>query len=313
MKNLAGYILLYLKGIAMGGADVVPGVSGGTIAFITGIYQKLLTSIKNIDLEALQLLKEFDIKALWEHINGTFLVVLFGGIATSVLSLAKLITFLLENFPIQVLAFFFGLIIISALIILREIKKWDFGVIIAILVGTAIAYFITATTPAETPDAPWFMFIAGAVAICAMILPGISGSFILLLFGKYEYVMSAIKDFRIADLIFLAMGCVVGILSFARLVNWLFNKFHNLTIGLLAGFMIGSLNKVWPWKETIETYIDRHGEIKPLYQINVLPNQFLEKSGSEPFFLEAIGFAAFGFLLVLGIDRLAAYISPKES
>lgn len=312
MKNLVSYVLLFFKGIAMGSADVVPGVSGGTIAFITGIYEELLNAIKSIDLKALTLLKKFEIKALWQHVNGNFLVVLFAGIATSVLSLAKLITYFLENYPIQVWSFFFGLIIISALIILREIKKWSFGVVLAMLLGVAIAYFITATTPAETPDSPWFMFIAGAVAICAMILPGISGSFILLLFGKYEYVISALKDFRIADLIFLALGCVVGILSFARLVSWLFNKFHNLTVGLLSGFMIGSLNKVWPWKDTLETYVDRHGEIKPLFQVNILPTDYLNKTGGEPFFLEAIAFAAFGFLLVLGIDRLAAYLSPEK-
>lgn len=312
MNKALGYVLLYLKGLAMGGADVVPGVSGGTIAFISGIYEELLDSIKSFDLEAIKLLKGFEIKALWKHINGTFLITLFAGIATSLLSLATLINYLLNNYPIQVWSFFFGLIVVSALIILREIKKWNFGVIVAILIGVAIAYFITATTPAETPEAPWFLFIAGAVAICAMILPGISGSFILLLFGKYEYVISAIKDLRIADLIFLALGCVVGLLSFARLVSWLFQKFHNLTVGLLSGFMIGSLNKVWPWKNTIETYIDRHGEVKPLYQVNILPTEYLAKSGAEPYFLEALVFAALGFLLVLGIDRLAAYLSPKK-
>jgi len=312
MNKAVAYIMLYLKGIAMGGADVVPGVSGGTIAFITGIYEKLLNSIKSFDIEALKFLKSFEIKALWEHVNGTFLVVLFAGIATSVLSLANIITYLLNNHPIQVWAFFFGLIVISALIILREIKKWSFGVVLSMIAGIAIAYFITATSPAETPDEPWFMFIAGAVAICAMILPGISGSFILLLFGKYEYVISALKDFRIADLIFLALGCAVGLLSFARLVSWLFKKFHNLTVGLLSGFMIGSLNKVWPWKDTLETYIDRHGEIKPLFQVNILPTEYLERTGGEPFFLEAIAFAAFGFLLVLGIDRLAAYLSSEK-
>lgn len=309
MNRFVDYILLYLKGIAMGSADVVPGVSGGTIAFITGIYEKLLQSIKNCDLQAFNYLKKLEIKALWEHINGTFLVVLLAGIATSVLSLAKVITHLLETQPIQVWSFFFGLIVISALIILREVKQWSFGVIIAILAGIAVAYYITSSTPAETPDEPWFLFIAGAVAICAMILPGISGSFILLLFGKYEYVLTALKEFRIADLAFFILGCIVGILSFARLVSWLFNKYHNITVGVLSGFMIGSLNKVWPWKNTIETYVDRHGEIKPLFPVNVLPNDYLAKTGGEPYFIEAIGFAALGFLLVLGIDRLAAYLS----
>lgn len=308
MTDIKKIILLYLKGIAMGSADVVPGVSGGTIAFITGIYERLLDAIRSINLEALQLLRQFKLKELWQHIDGTFLVVLFAGIGTSVLSLAKVITHLLSEYPIQVWSFFFGLIVISALIILREIKKWSPGVFVAIVVGIVTAYFITSATPAETPEASWFMFIAGAVAICAMILPGISGSFILLMFGKYEYVLTALKEFRLGDIAFFALGCIVGILSFARLVGWLFKKFHNITVGVLSGFMIGSLNKVWPWKEAIQTYIDRHNEVKPLVEVNVLPTEYLAKTGLEPFFLQAMLFAAGGFLLVLGIDRLAAYL-----
>lgn len=312
MKGLKDYLLLYLKGVAMGSADVVPGVSGGTIAFITGIYETLLKSIRSVDLKALGYLKKFDLKALWNHINGSFLVTLLAGIATSVLTLAKVITHLLATYPIPVWSFFFGLIVISALIILREIKKWSFGVLAAIILGTAIAYLITAATPAETPESAWFLFIAGAVAICAMILPGISGAFILLIFGKYEFILSAIKEFRIFDILMFGLGCIVGLLSFARLVSWLFNKYHNITVGILSGFMIGSLNKVWPWKEAIETYIDRHGEIKPLIEANVLPNEYFAKTGAEPFFLEAILFAAAGFLIVLAIDRIAALLNPQK-
>lgn len=293
----------------MGGADVVPGVSGGTIAFITGIYEKLLSSIKSVDLQALNYLKKFQIKALWEHINGTFLVVLFAGIVTSFLSLSKVITYLLDTYPIQLWSFFFGLIIISALMVLREIKKWDVGVFIAIILGAVIAYLITGAVPTETNDSPWFLFIVGAVAICAMILPGISGSFIVLLFGKYEFMMAALKDRSIGDILIFMAGCVVGILSFARVISWLFKKYHNLTIGVLSGFMIGALNKVWPWKETIETYMDRHGVEKPLYEMNVLPNDYLVKTGIEPHFIEAIGFAAAGFFIVLFIERLAAWLT----
>lgn len=312
MQKFVDYLLLYLKGIGMGSADVVPGVSGGTIAFITGIYEQLLDSIRSVDATALGYLRKFKIKDLWEHVNGTFLMVLFAGIATSVISLAKIITHLLSENPIQVWSFFFGLIVISALIILREIKQWNFGVIIAIVAGIAAAYFITSSTPAETPEAKWFLFIAGAVAICAMILPGISGAFILLLFGKYEYVLTAVKELKIVDILIFGLGCIVGLLSFARLVSWLFNKFHNLTVGVLSGFMIGSLYKVWPWKKALETYFDRHGEIKPLYEVNILPNNYLAETGNEPFFIEAIGFAAGGFLLVLAIDRLAAYLRPQQ-
>ncbi|OEK06731.1 DUF368 domain-containing protein [Roseivirga misakiensis] len=309
MSRLVSYFVLFLKGIAMGGADVVPGVSGGTIAFITGIYEKLLDSIKSVDLTALNLLKKFEIKALWEHINGTFLLVLFAGIVTSFLSLSKLITFLLENYPIQLWSFFFGLIVISALMVLREIKQWNVGVFIAIFIGAVIAYVITSAVPSETPDSPWFLFIVGAVAICAMILPGISGSFIVLLFGKYEYMMSALKERSIVDILIFMAGCLVGILSFARVISWLFKKYHNITIGVLSGFMIGALNKVWPWKETIETYTDRHGEIKPLYEVNILPNEYLAKTGIEPHFIEAIGFAAAGFFIVLFIERLGTWLT----
>lgn len=296
----------------MGSADVVPGVSGGTIAFITGIYENLLNAIRSVDLQALQYLKKFQIKALWKHVNGNFLLPLLAGIATSVLTLAKVITHLLAEHPIQVWSFFFGLIVISALIILREIKQWNIGVFVAIALGIAAAYFITSATPAETPEASWFLFIAGAVAICAMILPGISGAFILLIFGKYEFILSAVKEFRIVDIAIFGLGCIVGLLSFARLVGWLFNKYHNITVGVLSGFMIGSLNKVWPWKEAIETYIDRHGDLKPLVEANVLPNQYFAKTGAEPFFLEAILFAAAGFLIVLAMDRVAAALNPKK-
>jgi putative membrane protein len=312
MKGIKDYFLLYLKGVAMGSADVVPGVSGGTIAFITGIYETLLKAIRSVDLQALNYLKKFQIKELWNHVNGSFLITLLAGIATSVLTLAKVITHLLSTYPIQVWSFFFGLIVISALIILREIKHWSLGVFVAIVIGTIAAYFITAATPAETPDAPWFLVIAGAVAICAMILPGISGAFILLIFGKYEFILAAIKEFRIVDILMFGLGCIIGLLSFARVVSWLFAKYHNITVGVLSGFMIGSLNKVWPWKEAIETYVDRHNEIKPLVEANVLPNEYLAKTGAEPFFLEAILFAAAGFLIVLAMDRIAALLNPKK-
>ncbi len=312
MENLKKYFLIYLKGIGMGGADVVPGVSGGTIAFITGIYETLLNSINSINLEALNYLKQFQIKALWKHVNGNFLTALLLGIATSVVTLAKVITGLLADYPIQVWSFFFGLIIISALIVLKEIKHWNVGVFLGIIVGATLAYFITAFSPAETPEASWFLFIAGAVAICAMILPGISGSFILLLFGKYEYVLTAIKELKIMDLLFFALGCIVGILSFSRLVSWLFKKYHQLTIAVLSGFMLGSLNKVWPWKEALKTYVDRHGDVKPLVEANVMPNEYLAKTGLEPYFLQAVLFAAGGLLLVFAIDRIASLLKAED-
>ncbi len=304
MTRLKDYILLLLKGIAMGGADVVPGVSGGTIAFITGIYEELLNSIKSVDLEALKLLSAFKWKAFWEKINGRFLVTLIAGIALSLLTLSKLIGFLLANYPIQLWSFFFGLVIISSILVAREIKEWKIIMVLALIIGVVVAFLITEFTPAETPESWWFIFISGAIAICAMILPGISGSFILLILGKYTFVINAVNERNIPIILIFGFGCIVGILSFSRLLSWLLNKFHNLMVAFLSGFMIGSLNKIWPWKETIQTYVDRHGVVKPLVQENILPTAY-QALGNEPFVLQAILFGALGIGLVVFIEKLA--------
>lgn len=291
----------------MGGADVVPGVSGGTVAFITGIYQELLDSIKSINGDAFNLIKQGYFKDFWKHINGTFLLVLLSGVFTSLLSLAKLITYLLANYPIQVWSFFFGLIIISAVLVLKEITKWNASVILFALLGTGIAYYVTIASPAETPTDLWFIFIAGAVAICAMILPGISGSFILLLFGKYEYILQTIKDLNITVIAVFALGCATGLLSFVRLISWLLDRYYNMAVALLAGFMIGSLNKIWPWKNVLEYRIDRHGIQKAVLEESVWPTTYMEITGQDPQVLSAILFMAFGILLVVGIEKAASY------
>ena len=304
MNRLKDYILLFLKGVGMGGADVVPGVSGGTIAFITGIYEELLNSIKSIDLEALKLLFGLKIKDFWEKVNGWFLLTLFAGILISLLTLSKLIGFWLANYPIQLWSFFFGLIIISSILVAREIKKWKAVMVLALVVGTIVAFLITKFSPAETPESAWFVFISGAIAICAMILPGISGSFILLILGKYSFIINALNERDIPIIIVFALGCVVGLLSFSRLLSWLLQKFHHLMVAFLSGFMIGSLNKIWPWKETIETYVDRHGGVKPLVQENIWPTDY-QALGNEPFVLQAILFGALGIGLVVLIEKLA--------
>lgn len=304
MNRLQDYILLFLKGLGMGGADVVPGVSGGTIAFITGIYEVLLNSIRSIDLEAIKLLTSLNFKAFWRKINGKFLLTLFAGILLSIVTLSKLIAFLLENYPIQLWSFFFGLVIISSILVAREIKDWKALTVVALIVGTIVAYFITKFTPAETPESLWFIFLSGSVAICAMILPGISGSFILLILGKYEFIINALNEKEIIIIAVFGAGCLVGLLSFARLLSWLLRKYHNIMVAFLSGFMIGSLNKIWPWKETIQTYIDRHGAIKPLIERNVLPTEF-QTSGNDPFLLQALLFGALGVGVVVLIEKLA--------
>lgn len=289
----------------MGAADVVPGVSGGTIAFISGIYEKLIESIKSVNGEAIKLLLKFKIADLWKHVNGNFLLVLFLGIGTAVISLAKLLNYILETHPVLVWSFFFGLIVASAIYVAKTMKKKGIPQIIGGILGIAAAVIITSTTPAETTTAPWFIFLSGSIAICAMILPGISGSFILLLLGKYEYILGAISEFKISVILIFAAGAGVGIIAFSNVLSWLLKKYHDITIAVLAGFMIGSLNKVWPWKKTVETFVDRHGEIQPLIQKNVLPQTYTELSGNDNFLLYASLLAILGFSLIFIIEKIA--------
>lgn len=299
--------MLVLKGCAMGAADVVPGVSGGTIAFITGIYEELINSIKSIDLQALKLLLTFKLAEFWKKINGTFLLSVGGGIAISIFSLAKLMTWLLENHPIYIWSFFFGLIIISSVLVAKEIKKWDIFTIISLLAGAAAAYTITVMSPASTPNTWWFIILSGAIAICAMILPGISGAFILLLLGKYTYILTAVSNLDVGTILLFVVGAAAGIISFSHLLSWLLKNYHTLTVALLTGFMVGSLNKVWPWKHTLETYIDTHGVEQVLIETNVSPGKFAEITGSDPLIWQAIVMCVAGILLIGGIE----YIGKK--
>lgn len=298
-------ILLVLKGMAMGAADVVPGVSGGTIAFITGIYEELLASIKSVNTSSIRVLFKEGLKAFWLKINGTFLVTLFIGIGISVVSLAKILEQLLNNYPELIWSFFFGLIVASAIYVSKQVGKWDIGVVVALILGVVAAYFITVITPAETTNAWWFLVLSGAIAICAMILPGISGSFILLLLGKYAFVLSAVSSFDVQVIALVGIGAVIGLLSFANVLSWLLKKFYNQTIAVLSGFMIGSLNKVWPWKQTVETFIDRHGDVKPLLQKNVWATDYFELTGNEPYFIYAIILAGVGFSIIFVVEGVA--------
>lgn len=297
--------LLSLKGIAMGAADVVPGVSGGTIAFISGIYEELIESINNVNLAALGVLRKEGLKTFWKHINGTFFVFLFLGIGTSILTLAKAVTYLLETHPVLIWSFFFGLIIASVWLIGKTIEKWNAGTIAALILGGGIAYYITTIQSVANIDASWFILLSGALAICAMILPGISGAFILLLLGSYDKVLAAIteRDFLIIGLF--ALGCAIGLLSFARVLKWLFHKFKMITIASLTGFMIGSLNKVWPWKETISYRTNSHGEEVPFIQNNVLPGDF----AGDNQLMFAVICMLIGLSLIIVLERF----SPKES
>ncbi len=303
------YPLITLKGIAMGAADVVPGVSGGTIAFITGIYDELLKSIKSINITAIKLLFTGKFKQFMDHINGYFLFSLLLGIGISVLSLAKLMVWLLTNHPIQIWSFFFGLIIASTVLVAVTVKEWNWKTILSSLIGAGIAYYITIASPTTTPDAYWFIFLSGAIAICAMILPGISGSFILLLLGKYTFIMNAISEIKLDIIFIFIVGAGIGIIAFSHFLTWLLNKYNNITIALLTGFMVGSLNKVWPWKETLESYIDSHGVEQAITERSILPTTFEQISGTDAHLIEAILYCILGLAIVGGIEYIAKKIA----
>lgn len=255
MGKLSEYILTAVKGACMGAADVIPGVSGGTIAFIMGIYDKFVASLAAINAEAVKLFFTGKFKEFWRHINGGFLLSLVVGIGVSVISLATVMQTLLSDFPIQTWAFFFGLIVASSIFILRGISGWSLREILFLIGGVVLGVVICTLSPTQTPDALWFIFLSGAIAICAMILPGISGSFILLILGKYQYILGAVSDLVagqnvVGNLLIIgvfAIGAVVGILSFSKFLHWLLSRWHKQALIILAGFIIGSLVKIWPW------------------------------------------------------------------
>ncbi|MBO4741690.1 MAG: DUF368 domain-containing protein [Bacteroidales bacterium] len=293
------WILLFFKGMAMGASDVVPGVSGGTIAFITGIYERLIHAIKSINFANLKLFFKGQFKEFWQNIDGWFLVCVVAGIGVSFLSLAKLITMLLNAYPQYVWSFFFGLILASTIFVGRDVK-WNWKTILAFILFAVLSFFITSpeNSPLAENDSYWYIFLCGAVAICAMILPGISGSFILVLLGQYTFMLTALTELQIAVILVFAAGALIGIVSFSHVLNWLFTHFKQITLAALTGFMFGSLNKIWPWKETLETFIDRHGEVKPLIQSNILP-----QINSE-FWLSIIMIIA-GLALIFVIELIA--------
>jgi len=303
MKHFFG---IFLRGLAMGAADVVPGVSGGTIAFITGIYSELLHSLSRFNLQLIATLKNQGIKAAWQHINGNFLLSLGLGIIVSILSLARIIINLLESQPLLVWSFFFGLILASSIFVLRQMRGWGLGGILLLLVGIALAVAIGQLRPAEVVASNYYIFMAGAIAICAMILPGISGSFILLLLGVYSHVIGAVKALDVTTLLLFGSGCAIGLLTFVRILTWLLDHYHQRVIALLAGFIAGSLYLVWPWKEVLSVYTDSHGIEKPLTQANVLPAKFELLTGQSSELFACIALMLIGLLVVFALEKFGA-------
>ncbi len=314
-RNFQQYVIICLKGIAMGAADVVPGVSGGTIAFISGIYEELIETIHKLDFGFFKIWRKESLFKAWKQYNLGFLVVLMLGIFTSILSLAKLITWLLANHPILVWSFFFGLIIASIVYIAKQITRWNWLSILAILIAAALSYFITIIEPMGSPDSTWFLFFAGFIAIIAMILPGISGSFILLLLGAYEAVIGTITQFiegitamdwtlfseAFIKLMVFALGAILGLKAFSRVLNWMFKHHKNTILAVLTGFMIGALNKIWPWKEVLKYRTNHSGEEVPFLEKSILPSQYVD----NPQLLYAILFIVLGFLTIFVLERVA--------
>ena len=300
MNNLKKYLMVTLKGACMGAADVIPGVSGGTIAFIMGIYDEFVGSIASINAEAMKLLFKGQFKAFWKHINGTFLVSIVLGIGISVVLLAGLMQTLLTVYPIQTWAFFFGLIVASSIFILRGISGWKLREVLCLILGGVLGVTVCTLSPTQTPDALWFIFLSGAIAICAMILPGISGSFILLILGKYQYIMAAISGLVAGEnfsqnlliLCVFLVGAVVGILGFSKFLHWLLARWNKETLIVLAGFIIGSLVKVWPWSNAEAlAQAEAAGDLQIGW---------------------AILFALIGFSLVTGIEIAGKFIGKKK-
>ncbi|MBO0592386.1 DUF368 domain-containing protein [Cellulophaga sp. E16_2] len=300
-RNLLQYFFITLKGMAMGAADVVPGVSGGTIAFISGIYEELIDSINNVNLSLFKTLQKEGLKSFWKQLNGNFLVALFLGIGISVLSLAKGISWLLLNEPVLLWSFFFGLVVASILFVGKSVEKWNVAAILMLIIGTGLAYYITTLPPSENTGSMPFLFLSGALAICAMILPGISGAFILVLLGSYKVILDAVHEYDLKIIGTVGLGAFFGLLSFARLLKWMFKHYKDLTLAVLTGFILGSLNKIWPWKKILETRVFGD-KVITVDEQSISP--FTYEGDNQLMF--AILLAIIGFSLILLLEKLAS-------
>lgn len=293
---------IFIRGVLMGAADIVPGVSGGTIALITGIYGTLLNSIRCFDIECLKQVFRGDIRGAWDHVNGRFLTALLLGIATSILSLARLVSWLLQDYPVPLWSFFFGLVLASALVLLRQIEGWSVLRTLYLAAGAAVALWV-ALSPVVTLELGLVaVFLSGFIAICAMILPGISGSFILVLLGMYATVLSALRSFDVLFILVFASGAAAGLICFSRFLHWLLRRAHQETMAVLTGFLFGSLAVVWPWKKVLDWVVGSHGELKPAQQVPVFPSEYWSISGQDPTVALCLGLMLVGFLGVWLID-----------
>ncbi|MCG9973125.1 DUF368 domain-containing protein [Christiangramia crocea] len=299
-RSFLDYLTVTLKGMAMGAADVVPGVSGGTIAFISGIYEELISTISGVKLSLFSIWKEEGFRAMWKELNGNFILALFCGILISLFSLMRLANYLLENHPVLIWSFFFGLVLASIWFVAKQIPKWNFKIILALIIGAVVAYYIVSLPPLSTNSGYLFLFLAGAIAVCAMILPGISGAFILVLLGAYKSITEAAHDFDIQTLAIVGCGAIFGLLTFSRVLKWLFVHYSSITLAVLTGFIAGSLNKIWPWKEVLESAVYGDKEVV-LREASVLPWNF----NGDPQTMNSVLLMLAGFFLIIILEMLA--------
>ena len=298
-QSLRDYVSISLRGFLMGSADVVPGVSGGTVAFITGIYEALIDAINAVNLDFMRRLLRLQWREAFANFPWQFLLALGIGLAAAILTMAHFLSWALEHHATLVWGFFFGLILGSIFLVRKQVRRWTPETLL-ILVAFAVAMFwLVGVTPAEMPHTPIFLFFSGALAICAMILPGISGAFILVLLGQYRYVLEAVVNRDLLTILIVGTGAVFGLLGFARVLKWLFKHYHDLTVAALIGLMIGSLRKIWPWKEVVSTQVKPDGTVVPLVEANVLPG------GPAGEVLLVVGLAMLALALVVGIEALA--------
>ncbi len=306
------YLGLVARGFAMGSADVVPGVSGGTMAFILGIYEELIMSIRAVGQPTfLKALARLRVAEALRVINFPFLAAVGAGIGLAVLTLAKGLSWMLQNQPVMLWSFFFGLVLASVMTVSKRVKRWSPATGAALLVGAVGAYLLVGAVPLQTPNAWWFLVLSGALAICAMILPGISGAFILVLLGKYQFVLDAVNQRDLVTLGLVGLGAGLGIVTFAQVLGWLFRRYHDLTVALLTGLMVGSLRKIWPWKEVVDFILDRHGEMIPTVERNILPPLAVGGHFNWEVGL-ALGLALLGFATVMLLDHWAHLLDPQE-
>ncbi|MBI4431410.1 MAG: DUF368 domain-containing protein [Candidatus Omnitrophica bacterium] len=296
--SLKSYLVFYVKGFCVGIGNIAPGISGGTVALILGIYEDIIRAVRCFNFKLLKQILSFKIREALASIPWGFLIPLALGALTAIFSIAKLISWLFEHKPFVIWPFFFGLIFASAAVVSRRVKKWNGPRFAALALGAAGSFFVVGLVPAKTPDTSWFLFLTGALTICSSFLPGLSGDFMLVILGKYRYVLDAVSNLDFHTIFIVASGCVVGLIAFARVLEWLLENYHEVTMTVLTGFMLGSLRRVWPWKETIATALDRHGKIVPVVQKNIWPS---ELNGEV---LGAAGLILLAIVLVLVFEYL---------